>query len=180
MNSRLGTFAIRAQLFIGRNCISFPLVLNRFEIQQTQIFAFFPMLVGLLADVDRRPIRDDVGSLQQSARIEFARFSVWPEALSFRMVLVGLQQHEEILGTALRPSYSFASSYTRDWGSWMLMHFERIHWSRSDENDVINVHLFGSTPCGYPKRCICGIIMKLFGRVSGPLAMFLQCMMRSA
>jgi hypothetical protein len=32
----------------------------------------------------------------------------------------------------------------------MLMHFDRIHRSHSDENDVINVHLFGSTPCGYP------------------------------
>ena len=54
----------------------------------------------------------------------------------------------------------------------MLMHFERIHWPRSDENDVMSVNLFGSIPCGCPKRDICGIIMKLFGRVSGPLARF--------
>ena len=52
------------------------------------------------------------------------------------------------------------------------MHFECIHWSRSVENDVISVNLFGSTCCGQPKWQICGIIMKLFGRVSCPLARF--------
>ena len=77
---------------------------------------------------------------------------------------------KKFLGTARRPSYSLVNSYARDCGSWMLIHFDRIHWSRSD--DVMKVHLFGSTSCGYPNRCICGIIMKLFGRVRGPFARF--------
>ena len=49
----LGNLRDSRQLFIGRNRVSFSLVFNRFEIQQTQIFALFPMLVGLFADVDR-------------------------------------------------------------------------------------------------------------------------------
>jgi hypothetical protein len=83
-------------LFIRRNYVSLSLVFNRLEIQQAQVFALFPMLVGLFADINRWQIRDDVRSLQQSARIEFARSSIWRETLRFRVVLVRLQQHEEL------------------------------------------------------------------------------------
>src|SRR3974377_1681395 len=55
---------------------------------------------------------------------------------------------KKFMGNARRSSYSSVNSYTRECGSWRLMHFDRIHWLRSDENDVMNVHLFGSTSCG--------------------------------
>ena len=74
----------RRQLFVVGNSVSFAPVLDRFEFQQTQVFALFPMLVGLFADVDRWPVRDDVRPLQQSARVECARLPVRPEALRFR------------------------------------------------------------------------------------------------
>jgi len=48
------------------------------------------MLVGLFADVDRWPVRNDVRPLQQAARVEFARLPVRTKALSLRMVLVRL------------------------------------------------------------------------------------------
>jgi len=85
------------QLFIARNCISFSLVFNRLEVKQAQVFALFPMLIGFLPDVDRRPVRNNVCSLQQSACIELARLSVRSKALGFWMVLVRVQEHEEIL-----------------------------------------------------------------------------------
>src|SRR5215470_15393836 len=56
---------------------------------------------------------------------------------------------KKFFGSARYLSNSWVNSYTWDCGSWMLMHFERIHGSRSDENEVMNVHLAGSTPCGY-------------------------------
>ena len=46
------------------------------------------MLVGFFADVDRRPVRNDVRTLQQSARIELARLAVWPKTLRFWVVLI--------------------------------------------------------------------------------------------
>jgi len=55
------------------------------------------MLVGLFADVDGRPVRDDVYALQQTSRVELTRLAVWPKALRFWVVLVGVQEHEEIL-----------------------------------------------------------------------------------
>jgi len=48
-------------------------------------------------DVNGRPVRDNVCSLQQSSRVELARLSVWRQALRFWVVLVRLQEHEEIL-----------------------------------------------------------------------------------
>ena len=93
----LGNFRDLSQLFIRRNRISFSLVFNCFEIQQTQVFALFPMLVGFLANIDRRPIRDDMRPLQQAARVEFTRVPGRPEALRLRVVLIRVQQHEEIL-----------------------------------------------------------------------------------
>ena len=56
------------------------------------------MSVGLLSDVDGRPVRDNVRSLQQSSRIEFARFPIRTKALGFGVVLIRVQKHEEILG----------------------------------------------------------------------------------
>jgi hypothetical protein len=85
------------QLFNGGNCVSSSLVLDCFELQQTQVFAFFPMLVGFLSDVSWRPIRSDVCALQQTSRVELARLSVWPKALRFWAVLVTGQEHKEIL-----------------------------------------------------------------------------------
>jgi hypothetical protein len=63
------------QLFIIRNSIPSSLVLNSLEIQQTQIFAFFRMPIGFLANVDWWPVRDDVRTLQRSSRVELARLS---------------------------------------------------------------------------------------------------------
>jgi hypothetical protein len=60
----LGNFCDSHQLLISRYGIAFPLVLDCFELQQAQIFTFFAMLVGLFADVNRRPIRNDVRALQ--------------------------------------------------------------------------------------------------------------------
>ena len=97
MNSRLGTFAIRASCSSFATAFPLRLVLDSFEFQQTQIFAFFPVPVGFFSDVDGRPVCNDVRSLQQPSRIEFARLSVWSKALGFRMVLVRVQKHEEIL-----------------------------------------------------------------------------------
>jgi len=56
----LGTFSNSLQLFIRRDREALSLVLDSLEFQQTQIFAFFPVLVGFLPDVDWRPIRNDV------------------------------------------------------------------------------------------------------------------------
>ena len=42
-------------------------------------------------------LRDYVRALQQSARIEFAWFSVWAKALRFWVILVSVQEHEEVL-----------------------------------------------------------------------------------
>src|ERR1700687_1053632 len=93
----LRNFCDACQLLSIRNSIPFPPVLDGFEFQQTQVFAFFPMPVGFLPNVDRRPVCNDVRSLQQSSRIELARISVMTKALGFRMVLVRVQEHEEIL-----------------------------------------------------------------------------------
>jgi len=60
----LGKFSDSLQLLISRYGIALPLVLDCLEFQQTQIFAFFPMLVRFPSDVDRRPIRNDVRALQ--------------------------------------------------------------------------------------------------------------------
>ncbi|MFI5091015.1 MAG: hypothetical protein ACHP7P_13235 [Terriglobales bacterium] len=78
------------QLLVIRNGVPFAPVLDGFEFQQTQIFAFFPVPVGFLPDVDGWPVRNDVRPLQQSSRIKLARLPVRPEALGFRMVLVRL------------------------------------------------------------------------------------------
>ena len=59
----LANFRDFLQLFICSNDVALPFVLDRFELQQTQILAFFLMLVGFLPDLDRWPIRDNVGSL---------------------------------------------------------------------------------------------------------------------
>ena len=56
------------------------------------------MPVGLLSEEDRRPVRNNVRSLQQAPRIEIARFPVRSQALSLRVILIGIQQHEEIFG----------------------------------------------------------------------------------
>jgi hypothetical protein len=50
-------------LFVIGNSIPFLLVLDSFEIQQTQIFALFPVFVGFFSDVDGRPVRNDVRPL---------------------------------------------------------------------------------------------------------------------
>jgi len=85
------------QLRVGRYDVSFSSVFDTLEIQQAQIFALFPMPVVLFSDVDWRPVRDDVRSLQQSACVELARLAIRPQALCFGMALVGVEQHEEIL-----------------------------------------------------------------------------------
>jgi hypothetical protein len=55
MNSRLGTFSIRASCSSSATASPFSAVLDRFEFQQTPIFALFPTPVGLFPDVDWRP-----------------------------------------------------------------------------------------------------------------------------
>jgi hypothetical protein len=55
------------------------------------------MPVGFLPDVDRRAVRDDVRPLQQSSRVELAGLAIRSKALGFRVVLVRVQKHEEIL-----------------------------------------------------------------------------------
>jgi hypothetical protein len=61
------TFAILRELFIGRNCVSLSFGFDCFEVQEAQVFSLFPVLGGLFADVDRRPIRNNVGALQQAS-----------------------------------------------------------------------------------------------------------------
>ena len=60
----LRNFCDLRQLSICGNRIALALVLNRFELQQAQVFALLPVPVGFLPDVDRRPIRGDMRMLQ--------------------------------------------------------------------------------------------------------------------
>jgi hypothetical protein len=71
-------------LFIAHDSVALSFVQNRAEIQQTQVFALFPMPVGFLADVDGRPVRNDVRALQQSTPVEFAQLSQRQFALGRR------------------------------------------------------------------------------------------------
>ena len=63
----LGDSRDKSQLFIGRDCVSLSLVLDRFEIQQTEVFALLPVFVGFLSYEKRRPVREDLGALQKTA-----------------------------------------------------------------------------------------------------------------
>jgi hypothetical protein len=100
------------KLLIGRNRISFLPVFNAFEVEQTQILALFPVLIGLFADVDRGRIRDDVRALQQPASIEFTGSPVRTKALGFWVVLIRLQKHEEVLWHSL-PTIVFVGEVRR-------------------------------------------------------------------
>jgi hypothetical protein len=64
-----GNLGDSRELFIGCDSASLTPVFNCFEIQQTQIFALFPVAVGFLPDVDGRPVRNSVCALQQSSRV---------------------------------------------------------------------------------------------------------------
>jgi hypothetical protein len=48
----LGNLCDPRQLFVIRNNIPFPLVLDGFEVQQTRVFAFFPVTVGFFSNVN--------------------------------------------------------------------------------------------------------------------------------
>src|SRR5215467_14956171 len=87
---------------------------------------------------------------------------------------------KKFFGTARRPSYSSVNSYTRDCGSWMLMHFERIHLSRSEENDVMNVHLFGSTVLRISETLDLRNHHEIVRTRERPLGQILQCVVRCA
>ena len=59
----LGNFCNLRELLVIRHSISFWLVMDSFEFQQTQIVTFLPMSVRFLSNLDRRPICEDVRSL---------------------------------------------------------------------------------------------------------------------
>ena len=48
------------------------------------------MAVGFFPDVDWLFRRDDVCPMQQSSCVELAWLPVWPQALGFRVILIGL------------------------------------------------------------------------------------------
>ncbi len=54
------------------------------------------MAVGFLPDVDWLFRGDNVRPLQQSLRVELARLSVRPQALSLGMILIGLYKLTKI------------------------------------------------------------------------------------
>src|SRR5215467_703748 len=95
MNSRFGTFSDRCKLFF-RSKLPLP-VHWIFEIEPSQVFALFPMLARFLSDVHWRPICHDVRTPEPSARFGGAGRAVRSQALCFRVVLVPVQEHEEVL-----------------------------------------------------------------------------------
>jgi hypothetical protein len=62
INSRFGTIAIRAQLYVICHGIPFLPVFDGFEFQQTQVFAFLPNVDRIPSDIGRGPVHDNVGS----------------------------------------------------------------------------------------------------------------------
>jgi len=88
---------MRADSFFVAIAIPFARVLNRFEFEQAEIFALFKVFVVFFSDVDRRPIRDHVRALEQTSRFRAAWLSVGSQALGFRVILILIHEHVEIL-----------------------------------------------------------------------------------
>jgi hypothetical protein len=102
VDSTAHEFALRnfldpRKLFFARNCVSLTLVDDGARVQQAGIFPLLPVTVGFFADLNGRPVGDNMRPLQQPTRIELARASTRCKAFGLRMVLVRIQEHEEIL-----------------------------------------------------------------------------------